>query len=45
MSSYGFADTMQVSVDEAKLFIKKYFEAFPKVLEFINATKKDLAEN
>lgn len=42
MSAHGFADTMGVSVDEAKMFIKKYFEAFPAVKGFIEQTKKEL---
>lgn len=42
MSSYWLAETLHVSEQDAKLFIKKYFEAFPKVLKFIKDTKESL---
>lgn len=42
MSHYGFAETMGVTPDEAKLFIKKYFSMFPSVMQFIKDTKADL---
>lgn len=45
MSHYWFAETMGVTPDEAKLFIKKYFAMFPSVMQFIRDTKNDLLKN
>lgn len=42
MSHYWFAEMMWVTPDEAKVFIKKYFSMFPKVMGFIKETKEEL---
>lgn len=36
MSEFKLADTMQISVDEAKKIIKRFFSVVPKVEEFLN---------
>lgn len=45
MSGFSLADHLGVSNDEANSFIKKYFEAFPKVKQFIETTKKELSSS
>lgn len=45
MGSFGFARAADISVDEAKDFIKKYFEKFPDVKKYIEETKKEVEEN
>ncbi len=38
MSPYGLSKELGISVDEAKKYIDRYFERYPKVVEFINKT-------
>ncbi len=38
LSAYGLADRLQIPQEEAQEFIDAYFERFPKVKEFIDAT-------
>jgi len=38
MSAFGLSKSLGISVREADLFIKAYFENFPKVKEYINET-------
>lgn len=40
ISPYGFAQSADVSRHEAQEFIKKYFQRFPKIREYIEYTKK-----
>lgn len=37
MSEYKLSDTIEISIDEAKKIIKKFFKAVPKVEKFLNA--------
>lgn len=39
ISAYGLADRLSISKDEAKQMIESYFEAFPKVYDFLEKTK------
>jgi len=45
MSLHGFAEAAGVEVARAKEFIKKYFEEFSGVAEYIAKTKKDAARD
>ncbi len=45
MGSFGFARAADISVEEAKNFIKKYFEKFPEVKNYIEETKREVEEN
>lgn len=36
MSEYKLSDTIEISVDEARAIIKKFFKAVPKVEKFLN---------
>jgi DNA polymerase-1 len=38
LSPFGLADRLQISRDEASLYIDRYFERFPAVRKFIDAT-------
>jgi DNA polymerase-1 len=38
LSAFGLADRLQIDQDEAGAYIDRYFERFPKVKEFIDAT-------
>ncbi len=38
MSPYGLSKELNISVEEAKKYIDRYFEKYPKVVEFINRT-------
>lgn len=39
MSTFGFAQSAGVSQDEAKEFIRKYFENYPQVAQFLDEVK------
>jgi DNA polymerase I len=39
MSTYGFSQSAGVSQDEAKEFIRKYFENYPQVAKFLDEVK------
>ena len=39
MSTFGFAQSAGVSQDEAKKFIRKYFENYPQVAQFLEEVK------
>ncbi|QQS22931.1 DNA polymerase I [bacterium] len=46
LSSFGFSDRVSgVSVGEAKDFIDKYFKAFPKIQDYMEATKMQVRED
>ncbi|MCK4635365.1 MAG: DNA polymerase I [Candidatus Moranbacteria bacterium] len=45
MGSFGFSRAAGITVEEAKDFIKKYFEKFPEVKKYIEQTKKEVEEN
>lgn len=46
LSSFGFSDRVSgVSVGEAKDFIDKYFEAFPKIQDYMEKTKMQVRED
>lgn len=45
MGSFGFSRAADITVNEAKEFIKKYFEKFPDVKKYIDQTKKEVEEN
>lgn len=38
ISSYGLAEQLQITPEEAKLYIESYFNRYPKVKEFIEKT-------
>jgi DNA polymerase-1 len=38
MGAYGLSSRLGISIDEARLFIETYFEAFPRIREFIDRT-------
>lgn len=40
ISAYGLADRLSISKSEAKEMIDSYFEAFPKVYDYLEATKQ-----
>jgi len=40
MSKFKLSDTLNISVDEADLLIKKYFSAFPNIKAFLNKLGK-----
>lgn len=39
ISAYGLADRLSISKDEAKQMIESYFQAFPKVYDYLEQTK------
>jgi len=45
MSPYGLSKELNISEQEASIFIKKYFEKFKKVKEYIEKTIKKAEEN
>lgn len=40
ISAFGLAERLSISRDEAKQMIESYFEAFPKVYDFLEKTKE-----
>lgn len=45
MSSYGLAKQLNITNDEAKLFIEKYFEEYPQIKKFMEDIKIETEEN
>ncbi|MFV0288603.1 MAG: DNA polymerase I [Mycoplasmatales bacterium] len=45
MSAYGLAKQVGITTEEAKDFIEKYFEKYPKVYEYMEEQKKIALEN
>lgn len=45
MSEFKLSDTLEISVDEAKNIIKKFFASVPKVHKFLEYNGKTAAKN
>lgn len=45
ISAFGLSDRMKISRAEASIFIKKYFENYPKVKEFMEISLQNAREN
>ena len=45
ISPYGLSKELGISVDEAKKYIDRYFERYPKVVEFIEKTTEKARQN
>lgn len=39
MSAFGLAKNLKIEIDEADAYIKRYFERYPKVLDYMERTK------
>ena len=44
MSPYGLSKELGISIEEAKAYIERYFERYPRVVEFINKTIESAQE-
>jgi DNA polymerase-1 len=45
ISGFGLANQLGIEIEEARDYIKKYFERFPGIRDFIEQTKKDAKKN
>lgn len=45
MSPYGLAKRLNISADEAKVYISSYFKKYPKIAEYMEQTKSFAREN
>ena len=45
ISAFGLANQLGISREEAGAYIKKYFERFPGIRDYMDATKKAVREN
>jgi len=45
ISSFGLSQDLSISRKEAELYIKEYFESYPKVKEFLDTTVEDAKKN
>lgn len=44
ISSFGLSQDLSISVKEAKAFIERYFETYPKVKDFVDSLVRDARE-
>ncbi|MBN2541503.1 DNA polymerase I [bacterium] len=45
ISPYGLSERLDMGIHEADIFIKEYFERYPKIKEYMDKTKEQAREN